>query len=29
MPRVLLGYIWLVDGLNRRVGRFIMYGIFV
>jgi len=28
MPRVLLSYIRLVDGLNRRVGRFIMYGIF-
>ncbi|NKB26042.1 MAG: TRAP transporter small permease subunit [Rhodobacteraceae bacterium] len=28
MPRVFLSYIRLVDGLNRRVGRFIMYGIF-
>ncbi len=29
MPRFLLGYIRVVDGFNRRVGRFAMYGIFV
>ncbi|WP_197917385.1 TRAP transporter small permease subunit [Thiosulfatihalobacter marinus] len=29
MPRFLLGYVRVVDGFNRRVGRFAMYGIFV
>lgn len=29
MPRVLVGYVRLIDGLNRRLGRLVMYGIFV
>ena len=29
MPRFLLAYIRYVDAFNRRVGRFVMYGIFV
>lgn len=29
MPRIALAYIRIVDGFNYRIGRFMMYGIFV
>ncbi|WP_204114420.1 TRAP transporter small permease subunit [Shimia biformata] len=29
MPGFLMGYVRVVDGFNRRIGRFVMYGIFV
>lgn len=29
MPRIFSTYIRVVDGFNRRIGRFVMYGIFV
>lgn len=29
MPRVITGYIRFVDAVNYRVGRFVMYGIFI
>ena len=29
MPKILLGYIRVVDGFNRGIGRLVMYGIFV
>ncbi|MBP1852381.1 TRAP transporter small permease subunit [Rhizobium halophytocola] len=29
MPEAVKRYIWFVDGFNRRLGRIVMYGIFV
>lgn len=29
MPRWIMGYVRVVDGFNRRIGRFMMYGIFI
>jgi TRAP-type mannitol/chloroaromatic compound transport system permease small subunit len=29
MPRLIIGYVRIVDAFNRRLGRFAMYGIFV
>lgn len=29
MPRIIQGYIRVVDGFNRRIGRLMMYGIFI